>query len=71
MEKVKNGKYRHYKGNYYEVIGLVRHSESLEDLVLYKQLYGEFELWVRPLNMFNESVEVKGVLMPRFERVGD
>lgn len=63
------GKYRHYKGNYYEVIGVVRHSESLEELVLYKQLYGEGALWVRPLLMFTESVTIEGQTKPRFEKV--
>lgn len=63
------GKYRHYKGNYYEVIGVVRHSESLEELVLYKQLYGEGALWVRPLLMFTETVTIEGQTKPRFEKV--
>jgi hypothetical protein len=63
------GKYRHYKGNYYEVIGVVRHSETLEELVLYKQLYGEGGLWVRPLLMFTETVTIEGQNKPRFEKV--
>lgn len=63
------GKYRHYKGNYYEVIGVVRHSETLEELVLYKQLYGEGALWVRPLLMFIETVSIEGQIKPRFEKV--
>ena len=63
------GKYRHYKGNCYEVIGLVRHSETLEELVLYKQLYGEGALWVRPLIMFTETVTMEGQTKPRFEKV--
>jgi len=63
------GTYRHYKGNYYEVIGLVRHSETLEELVLYKQLYGEGALWVRPLSMFLESVSIDGQTKARFEKV--
>jgi len=57
---IKLGKYRHYKGNEYEVIGAARHSETLEDLVVYKALYGNYDLWVRPLNMFLEEVEVNG-----------
>jgi cyclomaltodextrinase len=61
------GKYRHYKGNDYEVIGLARHSETLETLVLYRALYGEGGLWVRPLAMFLETVEVGGRRVPRFE----
>jgi hypothetical protein len=63
------GKYRHYKGNYYEVIGVVRHSETLEEMVLYKQLYGEGALWVRPLLMFTETVIIDGQTKPRFEKV--
>lgn len=60
------GRYRHYKGNDYEVIGLVRHSETLEVLVLYKALYGEGGLWVRPYAMFTEDVFVDGRLVRRF-----
>jgi hypothetical protein len=60
------GRYRHYKGAHYEVLGVVRHSETLEPLVLYRALYGEGGLWVRPHAMFFESVEVDGVLQPRF-----
>ena len=63
------GKYRHYKGNFYEVIGIVKHSETLEDLVLYTQLYGEGGLWVRPLTMFLETVTVDGQTKSRFEKV--
>ena len=63
------GKYRHYKGNFYEVIGVVKHSETLEELVLYKQLYGEGALWVRPLSMFLETISVDGLTKSRFEKV--
>lgn len=63
------GVYRHYKGNRYEVLGLVRHSETLETLVLYKALYGNLGLWVRPFAMFTEKVEVEGHSVPRFERM--
>ncbi len=63
------GKYRHYKGNFYEVIGVVKHSETLEELVLYKQLYGEGALWVRPLSMFLETITIDGVTKSRFEKV--
>lgn len=63
------GKYRHYKGNFYEVIGVVKHSETLEELVLYKQLYGEGALWVRPLFMFLETITIDGVTKSRFEKV--
>ncbi len=70
---IKLGKYKHYKGNIYEVIGIATHSETLEKLVVYKALYqneGE-NLWVRPLKMFTEEVEIEGVKMPRFEFVND
>jgi len=63
------GKYKHYKGNLYEVIGIVKHSETLEELVLYKQLYGEGALWVRPLAMFLEKITVDGITKSRFEKV--
>jgi hypothetical protein len=61
------GLYRHYKGPLYEVIDTVRHSETLETLVLYRPLYGDRSLWVRPASMFTGTVEVNGVQMPRFE----
>ena len=63
------GLYRHYKGMRYEVIGTVRHSETLEPMTLYKALYGEFGLWVRPAAMFNEQVEIDGTVLPRFTRI--
>jgi hypothetical protein len=63
------GKYQHYKGNYYEVLGVARHSETREELVAYRALYGEFGLWVRPLQMFLETVEVNGKPQPRFKHV--
>jgi hypothetical protein len=63
------GTYRHYKGMMYEVLGTVRHSETLERLTLYKALYGEFGLWVRPSAMFSESVVIDGVRQPRFSKV--
>jgi len=65
------GLYRHYKGNLYEVIDTVRHSETLEPMTLYRALYGERGLWVRPAAMFLETVEVAGALTPRFSRLGD
>lgn len=71
MELIKPGRYRHYKGNDYEVIGIARHSETLEALVVYRPLYGERGLWVRPLDMFRENVEVGGVQVPRFEYKGE
>ncbi|MBI5694075.1 MAG: DUF1653 domain-containing protein [Verrucomicrobia bacterium] len=66
------GLYRHYKGNPYRVLGLARHSETLEALVVYQALYGEAGLWVRPAAMFNETVVLPdGTHQPRFARVGD
>jgi hypothetical protein len=65
------GIYRHYKGNAYRVVGLARHSENLEPLVVYEALYGERGLWVRPAAMFVEHVSVDGKEVPRFARVGD
>jgi len=63
---VKTGRYRHYKGHYYQVIGVARHSETEEELVVYRPEYGERALWVRPLEMFNEWVEVYGLRQRRF-----
>lgn len=63
----KPGIYRHYKGPLYEVIDAVRHSETLEAMVLYRQMYGDRSLWVRPASMFTGTVEVNGVQVPRFE----
>ena len=65
------GLYRHYKGMMYEVVGTVRHSESLEPMTLYRALYGERGLWVRPAGMFNEEVVIDGVRQPRFARQPD
>ncbi len=68
----KLGKYRHYKGKEYEVIGFAKHSETLEELVVYKALYqpeGE-NLWVRPKKMFFEEIEIEGIKKPRFEYLG-
>lgn len=71
LPKLPLGRYRHYKGNDYEVIAVVRHSETLEALVLYRALYGEGGLWVRPYAMFTESVLVHGRPVRRFAPVGD
>ncbi|MDB5931918.1 MAG: hypothetical protein JWR60_3625 [Polaromonas sp.] len=65
------GRYRHYKGQLYEVMGTVRHSESLEPMTLYRALYGEHGLWVRPAAMFNGDVVIEGVCQPRFMREPD
>lgn len=69
LPSIEPGTYRHYKGQLYDVHGVVRHSETLEPLVLYRPQYGERALWVRPWAMFTGQVEVNGVHMPRFERV--
>ena len=60
------GRYRHYKGNEYEVIGVAKHSENETELVVYRPLYGERGLWLRPLDMFLENVEINGVTVRRF-----
>lgn len=71
MDSLQPGRYRHFKGNEYQVIGLARHSESGETLVVYRPLYGEDAWWVRPLSMFCEKVECDGQVLPRFMRIGD
>lgn len=69
---LKLGKYRHYKGKDYEVIGVAKHSETMEDLVVYRPLYETlYPLWVRPLAMFSENIEIDGVVVPRFQYVGE
>lgn len=65
------GLYRHYKGLMYEVLGTARHSESLEPMTLYRAMYGERGLWVRPAAMFAEDVTIDGVRQPRFARLPD
>lgn len=67
--ELQTGLYRHYKGQSYRVLGVARHSETEEVLVIYQALYGEFGLWVRPLSMFTEAVEVDGERVPRFALV--
>ncbi|MEM9255808.1 MAG: DUF1653 domain-containing protein [Pseudomonadota bacterium] len=69
-ESVRSGRYRHYKGGEYEVYGVATHSESGEVLVVYRPLYGERLLWVRPLNMFCEMVDVDGREQRRFVFLG-
>lgn len=66
---VRLGVYRHYKGKYYEIIGVAKHSETLEELVVYRALYGDNELWVRPKKMFLEIVDINGEKVPRFALV--
>lgn len=70
MDEIKKGRYRHFKGNEYEVIGTAKHSETLEEYVVYKALYGEGGLWVRPKEMWNETVERDGKTYKRFEFIG-
>lgn len=65
------GLYKHYKGLMYEVLGTARHSETLEPMTLYRALYGERGLWVRPAAMFAEDVTIDGVCQPRFTRMLD
>ena len=69
MADISPGRYRHYKGNEYTVLGVARHSETLEELVVYRQEYGERGLWVRPAAMFAETVTVDGHTVPRFRRI--
>lgn len=73
MHTITPGTYRHHKGNLYRVIGVAKHSETLEELVVYEALYEnpESKLWVRPKRMFSEEIEVNGVKKARFERVED
>ena len=68
---IKPGRYRHFKGNEYEVIGLARESETLQLVVVYRALYGEHGLWVRPLKMFTEVIERDGQKIQRFQYIGE
>ena len=68
---IKPGRYRHFKGGEYEVYGVAKHSETGEELVVYRTLYGERGLWVRPLTMFEETVEREGKMQPRFIYIGE
>ena len=71
MTPIPLGIYRHYKGNQYEVFGLAKHSETLEDMVIYKALYGERGTWVRPLSMWENPIEIDDKTVKRFEYVGE
>ncbi len=71
MDKIKLGKYRHFKGGEYEVTGIAKNSETLEDMVIYRALYGEHSLWVRPVSMWNETVERDGKTLKRFTFITD
>lgn len=71
MEQIRTGRYRHFKGNEYRVIGVAKHSETREDMVVYQALYGEGGLWVRPAAMWNEPVKRDGYCGPRFIYIGE
>ena len=71
QETIRPGRWRHFKGNEYQVLGLARHSETLEDMVVYRALYGDGGLWVRPASMWLEAVDRDGYRGPRFVRIGD
>lgn len=66
MDEIRIGKYRHFKGNEYEVLCVAKHSETLEPMVVYRALYGDFGVWVRPASMWNETVEKDGWKVKRF-----
>ena len=71
MGEIKLGKYRHFKGGEYEVLCLAKHSETREEMVVYRALYGEGKVWVRPVSMWNERVERGGTTIPRFTFIGE
>ena len=71
MNTIKTGRYRHFKGNEYEVLHTARHSETLEEMVVYRALYGEGAIWVRPAFMWTEEIETGGVLQKRFAYLGE
>ena len=71
MSEIKKGKYRHFKGNEYLVLGTAKHSETLEEMVIYKALYADEEIWVRPASMWNETVEKDGKKFKRFTYIGN
>lgn len=70
-QEIKIGRYRHFKGNEYEVIGIAKHSETTEEMVVYRALYGEQGLWVRSASMWNETVERDGKVYQRFTYIGE
>lgn len=69
--QIRLGKYRHFKGKEYEVIGIAKHSETLEEMVVYRALYGEGGIWVRPAAMWNEEIEKDGKRYKRFTFIGE
>lgn len=68
---LKKGIYKHFKGNKYELLGIAKHSETLEEMVVYKALYGDFGIWVRPAFMWDEEVEFEGKIVKRFTYCGE
>jgi len=68
---MKLGIYQHFRGNYYQLLGVSRHSETLEELVVYQALYGNFGLWVRPISMFTEEVLHDSISVPRFKFINE
>jgi len=71
MDTVRTGRWKHFKGKEYRVLGTALHSETMEPMVVYQALYGEGALWVRPAAMWNETVERDGVTLPRFTYIGE
>ena len=71
MEELKPGIYRHFKGNEYRLLCIARHSETLEPMVVYQALYGDKGVWVRPLSMWDETVERDGTVYKRFTYIGE
>lgn len=71
MKEFRKGIYKHYKGNYYEVLDIAKHSDANEDMVIYRALYDNFQLYVRPLRAFLETLEINGQPQKRFEFVRD
>ena len=69
--EIRLGKYRHFKGNEYEVIGIAKHSETLEEMVIYRALYGDGGYWVRPISMWNEEITRDGKTCMRFTYIGE
>lgn len=71
MKGIKIGRYRHFKGNEYRVLYIAKHSETLEEMVVYQALYGEMGIWVRPASMWNEIIERDGISFRRFEYISE
>ena len=71
MDRIKIGKYRHFKGNEYRVLYIAKHSETLEEMIVYQALYGDFGIWVRPAAMWDEIIERDGLTFRRFEYIGE